>query len=280
MNESTNISGRTLPDRPSSSTFPLPRHTEAVSKYLDKANTERAAAEYRAQVMQEVFPALPGSVPTPVVSNASEAGDYGPVVWLSFGRHYPDRTSPLGATAILAALESAGFCPMECSRVQWGAYARVIEPEAYDRVPAMRRHRRLTSSTPSAPVWGEWQIGYGSIPDCWEVSAWYRAPSGRLVRVSVDAALPVFATAEYVANSRAFGRPAKYQNPRLEGAGKWAYVGIPGFAPLTLSAGSRAWLSPHAEGRRAISARVHFEPADSGEMAAPSVILAALAAAS
>lgn len=152
----------------------LARHAEDIAK---KARSE----EMRLGILAE----LPASLPQPTISNESTRAFFGqPGAWVSFSSHY-ERDYPKGSE-ILAAIEAAGFVPMAVTLCKWGDYRRTPEPGLQSGIPEVktwgtRMEYKLTDSEAVAPLWLNPNPFTGT-----EAHAYYRAPSGMVLKVRVQ----------------------------------------------------------------------------------------------
>lgn len=164
--------------------------TQTIAQKLAAMATEDAEAAERRAMRMQVLRDLPGDLPCPTLSN--EKGGRGLVVncWVSFSRGYGEDWH---SADVLAALEKAGFTPLPATLAQYGNYRRGVHPGLQGDLPEEYSHSKLGDSEPIAPLW--------IVPNQHtepEAFAFYRSPSGMLLKVKVPALAVVRVSAERV----------------------------------------------------------------------------------
>lgn len=154
-----------------------------VAKTLKEIDTEITEAVRTLETRRSILLDLPPGMATPTISNTTDTpGAAEPHGWLSWRgplRYYGAPEGPSGAD-MLQALEAAGWQPSPLTLCQYGTWRRSVLPGLADEVPEVRRRDTLKDTTPIAPLWIEPNQHTGP-----EAHAFYRAPGGRLYRLSV-----------------------------------------------------------------------------------------------
>lgn len=151
-----------------------------------------ALAELKAKQEQELNIAL--ELPQDMVAPCISAGSFGmggmygdaTLSWLDWTLQYASDGST--ALDVLRRLEASGWTLADTWRAQYGRYRHGI----YAMLPEVHSRETLTQSEPVGPAWIEANTFGRSV--CFK--AHYRTPSGRVMRVSVDVALPVYCCGE------------------------------------------------------------------------------------
>lgn len=221
----------------------------AISDQLAALEEKKRNAQTRIDWIQRIASELPGTLPSPTISNESERAFFDqPGAWVSFSRSYGETWK---GSEILAQLEGAGFVPIAVTLCKWDDYRKHTEPGEQDAIPEKKGRYTLTESAPLAPLW---------LNPCQHTGtsayAFYRSPAGLLLKVCVPGPMQCRISAK-----------------RIEPLGTWYYergtarLHFPqewhdcmrteaGETVATIAKDSRAWVDTE----QGISGNIYFEP--------------------
>lgn len=206
-----------------------------------RADQDVQRAIRRAEIIRPILAALPDTLPAPTISNEDSEFFGTPGAWLSWSSFRAEGTG----SAILRALETAGFEPVPMTLCKWGQYRVAPEPGALEAIPEVKRRDTLTDTTIAAPLWIEPQQHGGP-----EARAYY-ARDGRIYKVTVPAPVGVQLTARRrnKLGDWYFERPASIVFP--EAAWRTALAGL----DLGVSVHTRAYIDTP----QGLSGALYFE---------------------
>jgi hypothetical protein len=249
--------------------FNMP-HADKIQTAREAFASHVAREAKRLEFMEAIFATLPDTVEAPVLSNESATAFFGqPGAWLSFRIPYGSKQT---APDILGELEAAGFVPLPCSLVQWDNYRRAVEPLAVDALPETKGRYKLSDAEATAPMWLEFNHHTGP-----SVEAFYRGPSGHVLRVSVDVkALPARVAGHgrhY--NERTGNWTGRYTSATLQHPAHWHAVEKDGSPVANLSQHTRARIDSYSE-EQTLSASAYWTPIVEGFDMSPAAMLRAI----
>lgn len=201
------------------------KHTVQTTreKNAQERAEKRARRERRERFEDRIYAELPPELPNPTISNESETAFFGkPGLWLSFHRDYGEIWS---GSWVLSELEKAGFVPIPSTLCKWDNYRPSTEPGQQSDIPekgkgCFGRPYTLTDSWPLCPLHIRPEQHTGS-----DAIAYYRSPSGLVVKVLVPAPSGVYLTARrrefpggwrYESGSARIGFPESWHSINLE----------------------------------------------------------------
>jgi hypothetical protein len=248
-------------------------HAEKIKTAHDALASHIAREARRLEFMTAIFATLPDTVEAPTLSNESPTAFFGqPGAWLSFRIPYGSKQT---APDILGELESAGFVPLACSIVQWDNYRRAVEPLAFDALPETKGRNTLTDAEACAPLWLEFNHYTGA-----SAQAFYRGPSGHILRVSVD--VPAGAMrAQVKGDGRHYNEhtgqwSGRYTRATLQHPAHWHALEKDGAPVANLSQHTRARIEGYGIEDQTLSASAYWTPIVEGFDMSPAEMLRAL----
>ena len=217
--------------------------TKTISDRLAGLDDERAKLDRRIEAVRRIYTALPGGLDAPTVSNETDAG-----AWISWHRPY-SHDPAYDSSAVLGALEAAGWEPLAATLCRWDDYRPSPEPGHQEDIPDTKHRYTLTDTWPIAPLWIVLNQHTGT-----EAVSFYRQ-EGRVYRVRV----PGPSSASITARRKEPRGTWYYEHgtARLLYPESWHGIGpIDGDNVIGIAAQSRAFVDTE----QGISGAIYFDP--------------------